>query len=84
MIASIYYSLLFLFKLFEANYNFIELAMSNISKEALSNRPKRPLSGYFKFRMEKLVEYKDDDDKIRKIKIGWNKLDEKEKEKLSK
>jgi hypothetical protein len=83
MIAFIYYSLLFLFKLFEANYSFIELAMSHIPQEALNNRPKKPMSGYFRYRLDKLVEFKDDDDKMKKINAGWKILDEKEKEKFS-
>jgi len=39
-----------------------------MNSEAEKNKPKKPVNGYFKFRMEKLLKYKDEADKMRRIK----------------
>jgi len=39
-----------------------------MNTEAENSRPKKPVNGYFKFRMEKLIKYKDEADKMKRIK----------------
>jgi hypothetical protein len=57
----------------------------NIRKPNLE-RPKRPVSSYFKFRFERLALYKDKTYREQKqlIKREWNDMDPKIKEKLGK
>lgn len=50
-----------------------------LSKEAEDNKPKKPLNAYFKFRGEKLIEFKDESDRTAKIKAEWEGLDPKVK-----
>jgi uncharacterized protein YdcH (DUF465 family) len=45
-------------------------------------RPKRPLNAYFKFRSEKIVQYKDEENRVQKIKSDWNNIDPKVKERM--
>jgi len=44
--------------------------------------PKKPLNVFFRFRAEKYVELKDDDDKPAKIKVAWENIDPDYKAKL--
>jgi len=46
-----------------------------LSKEAINNKPKKPLSPYLAFRNEKMATYKDDSNKTEKIKADWTNLD---------
>jgi hypothetical protein len=55
--------------------------MSGRNSDLLKDKPKRPLNFYFKFRAEKLEEYKDEPDKMKKIKKDWKNIDDKVKEK---
>lgn len=58
--------------------------MSHYTESARKAAPKKPLNAYFKYRQEKLVQFKDDEDKVAKCKKAWNQLDEKVKEKMEK
>lgn len=51
-----------------------------LSAEAEQNRPKKPLTAYFRFRGEKLAEFKDKDDKNQLAKDAWDNIDPKMKE----
>ena len=53
-----------------------------LSEQAQSNKPKRPMNAYFKFRTLKLEEYKDDPKRVDRAKKEWNEIDPKEKEEL--
>jgi ferredoxin-NADP reductase len=52
----------------------------SLSKEAKDNKPKKPVNTYYVFRKEKLIAYKDDNDKLEKIKAEWDALDTSKKE----
>lgn len=54
----------------------------SLSKEALDNKPKKPLNAYFAFRLQKANEYKDVEKKGEKIKNDWENLDPKVKDKM--
>jgi hypothetical protein len=54
----------------------------SLSKEAMDNKPKKPLVPYYVFKNEKMAAYKDDDKKAEKIKAEWNAIDPKKKENI--
>lgn len=55
------------------------------SRTSEKDKPTRPLNGYFRYRIERLKEMPDDDkNRSKKIKIEWDELDQKEKDKLAK
>lgn len=51
-----------------------------LSNEAEKNKPRKPLNAYFQFRIDKLIELKDDPDKVNKVKKLWNELNESQKQ----
>jgi hypothetical protein len=56
-----------------------------MSRTAEKEKPTRPITGYFRYRLERLKEMDvDDKNRSKKIKIEWDELDEKKKEKYSK
>jgi hypothetical protein len=55
------------------------------NRTAEKEKPDRPLNAYFKFRMKRMGELdKDEKNRSKKIKIEWDDMDNKEKEKLAK
>ena len=55
------------------------------TRSAEKDKPKRPLNGYFRFRVERLKTYdEDDNNKSKKVKIEWDELTQDEKEKYNK
>lgn len=58
--------------------------MSHYTESARKQAPKKPLNAYFKYRQEKLLQFKDDEDKTAKCKKAWNQIDPKEKDKMEK
>ena len=54
----------------------------SLSAEAEKNKPKKPLNGYFKFRMQKLIEFKGSENRTELVKEAWEKIDPAEKAKL--
>lgn len=53
--------------------------MKNSKAMEKGEPPKRPLNVYFRFRKEKMDEYKEDPSRAQKIKDEWNALDPKTK-----
>jgi|688.fasta_scaffold525315_1 hypothetical protein len=51
-----------------------------LTEAAKNARPKKPLTYYFKWRGEKLEEYKDHEDKVKKITELWSKITDKDRE----
>ena len=43
----------------------------------MATKPEKPLNGYFKFRAEKLAEFKDKDNKMALVKEAWQNLSDK-------
>lgn len=54
----------------------------SISQEALKQKPKKPLNGYFKFRGEKLKELKEQENRVALVKEEWENLDPKIRAKM--
>jgi hypothetical protein len=50
----------------------------------LKNKPKKPLNAYFKFRGDKMKQYKDEEGRTDKVKAEWENLDAKVKETMDK
>ena len=49
-----------------------------LSQKAKEEKPKRPLSAYFRFRGKKLKEYGDDvENKVKQLKHDWENISEK-------
>ena len=53
--------------------------MSRMTEECMKNKPKKPLNAYFKFRGDKMKQYKDEEGRVDKVKNDWENLDEKVK-----
>ena len=51
-----------------------------LSKQASDHKPKRPLTGFFRFRMEKLQELGEDENKNDKVRQMWRQMDQEEKD----
>lgn len=51
--------------------------MSRMTEECMKNKPKKPLNAYFKFRGDKMKQYKDEEGRVDKVKSDWENLDEK-------
>lgn len=58
--------------------------MSRISEDCLKNKPKKPLNAYFKFRQDKMKQYKDEEGRGDKVKSDWENLDPKLKDAMDK
>lgn len=58
--------------------------MSRITEDCLKNKPKKPLNAYFKFRGDKMKQYKDEEGRTDKVKAEWENLDAKVKETMDK
>ncbi|XP_031472921.1 uncharacterized protein LOC116245593 [Nymphaea colorata] len=56
--------------------------MSHVPDSVVKTLPKKPLNAYFKFRGERLTHYKDDEDRVKKVKDEWDTMDAKERAKL--
>ena len=56
--------------------------MKNSKAPAQEEAPKRPLNTYMAYRKEKNEEYKDEENKVKKINDDWKSLDPKVKEKM--
>jgi len=54
----------------------------SLSKEAISHKPKKPLNAYFTFRVEWFASYKDEENKMKKIKQDWKDIDPKLKQEI--
>lgn len=53
------------------------------SRTAEKDKPTRPMTTYFRYRMKRLAEMGEDEkNRSKKIKLEWDELDEKEKDKL--
>lgn len=52
----------------------------SLNKEAMDNKPQKPLGPYLTFKQQKKAAYQDDPKRAEKIKAEWDGLDVKQKE----